>query len=270
MIKNSLCCLFCVLSITSYSQNYRATYQIDFVPNIEEASIKIEFGVLLLGENKSIYATENYLKKDSIYSLVNEGKITNREGMFEMREKRLKTDFEHLVQKDYEKETMKISEGILIDNYVYQQSTKPLWQLSNETQKINSYKCQKATTYFQGRTYEAWYSTEIPISDGPYKFWGLPGLIISIQDSNNEFNFKLVTFKEYDGFFPTNLNDGRKNIETSFPEFKEVRMKSNTNRAEMMKSMGMDVSKVMINGKPPTKEHLQKMNRKINYIEKYQ
>jgi GLPGLI family protein len=31
----------------------------------------------------------------------------------------------------------------------------------------------KATTEFAGRTYVAWYTTEISIADGPYKFYGL-------------------------------------------------------------------------------------------------
>jgi len=262
--------LFTFLWITyseAFTQNFKAVYQIDHLSDLNLA--KTEYGVLLITKDRSVYATENYFKKDSIFNLIHEGKMTSFQGIIEMREKGLKTDFEHLIQKKYTDSTIKTSEGILIDNYVYQQSLKPKWELVNETKEINNYACQKAITTFQGRTYVAWYSAEIPFSDGPFKFWGLPGLIVHIQDSNNEFNFQLISFKESKAPFPSNLNSGRKNIETSFIEFQKIREKSNSNRADMMKSMGMDVSTVRIDGKPLSQEDLRKMNRQINYIEKY-
>jgi hypothetical protein len=49
----------------------------------------------------------------------------------------------------------------------------------------------KATTSFAGRNYEAWFTPEIPISDGPYKFYGLPGLIFKICDKKNQHVFTL-------------------------------------------------------------------------------
>lgn len=59
------------------------------------------------------------------------------------------------------------------------------WKLTNETAVIKGYKCKKATTvlnevYF---TY-AWYCEDIPVSDGPAFFWGLPGLIVEINLDN--------------------------------------------------------------------------------------
>lgn len=66
------------------------------------------------------------------------------------------------------------------------------WNLYSETKTILGYKCQLATTSFAGRNYMAWYVLEIPISEGPYKFHGLPGLILEIYDSNNHYHFKAV------------------------------------------------------------------------------
>ena len=60
------------------------------------------------------------------------------------------------------------------------------WNITSEKKKIEAYNCLKATTIFRGREYIAWFTPEIPLSDGPYKFWGLPGLILEIQDLNNE------------------------------------------------------------------------------------
>jgi hypothetical protein len=41
----------------------------------------------------------------------------------------------------------------------------------------------------------AWFSSEIPISEGPYKFTGLPGLVMEISDVKNNFRYKLISLK---------------------------------------------------------------------------
>lgn len=66
------------------------------------------------------------------------------------------------------------------------------WQLTNETDTILSYPCTKAVTNFRGRTYTVWFSMDIPISDGPWKFGKLPGLILKVSDSQNYFTFDCV------------------------------------------------------------------------------
>ena len=66
------------------------------------------------------------------------------------------------------------------------------WELLKEEKKIGPYECNLAKTYYGGRVWYAWYAKEIPIHDGPYKFYGLPGLIISINDKNNYFKFNLI------------------------------------------------------------------------------
>lgn len=67
-----------------------------------------------------------------------------------------------------------------------------LWVIKNEKKTIIGYQCQKATIKFRGRSYTAWFTTEIPISDGPYKFCGLPGLILNLSDDKGQFNFETV------------------------------------------------------------------------------
>lgn len=56
------------------------------------------------------------------------------------------------------------------------------WEMETDTIHILGYVCQKAVTEWRGRKYEAWFATEIPISEGPMKFGGLPGLIFKLQD----------------------------------------------------------------------------------------
>ena len=63
------------------------------------------------------------------------------------------------------------------------------WQLLNEVKTINNFKCNKAVVNFRGRTFIAWYTTEIPISAGPWKLHGLPGLILEAADIDNLYSW---------------------------------------------------------------------------------
>ncbi|WP_430412718.1 GLPGLI family protein [Kordia sp.] len=63
------------------------------------------------------------------------------------------------------------------------------WEIKEETKKIANFECQKAITRFRGRSYTAWFTNKIPISDGPWKFHGLPGLILEVTDATNEIAF---------------------------------------------------------------------------------
>jgi GLPGLI family protein len=55
--------------------------------------------------------------------------------------------------------------------------------------------CKLAATSFAGREYFAWFTPEIPISDGPYKFSGLPGLIVSVSDVEKQHRFELMSIQ---------------------------------------------------------------------------
>lgn len=55
---------------------------------------------------------------------------------------------------------------------------------------------EKATTVFRGRTYEAWFTPDIPVSDGPWKFSGLPGLILEVHDSKNHYVFSCIGIRK--------------------------------------------------------------------------
>ncbi|RYF22834.1 MAG: GLPGLI family protein [Flavobacteriales bacterium] len=66
------------------------------------------------------------------------------------------------------------------------------WQLEEGTDTIATYICQKATLKFRGRNYIAWFAPDIPINDGPWKFSGLPGLILKIEDTDLLYSFTLI------------------------------------------------------------------------------
>lgn len=69
------------------------------------------------------------------------------------------------------------------------------WVMSNQSQKIMGYNTKSATCKFKGRTYTAFFTTEIKVSDGPFKFMGLPGLILRVQEESNKYVWEAVAIQ---------------------------------------------------------------------------
>jgi GLPGLI family protein len=66
------------------------------------------------------------------------------------------------------------------------------WKVTNQTRTILNYNCVKATTTFRGRSYEAWFTDDIAITNGPWKFCGLPGLIVTVNDTEGVYKYELT------------------------------------------------------------------------------
>lgn len=69
------------------------------------------------------------------------------------------------------------------------------WKLTSEFKDILGYKCQKATLEFRGRNYEAFFTNELGIKGGPWKFYGLPGVILEVHSVDDEFKIKAYRIK---------------------------------------------------------------------------
>lgn len=99
------------------------------------------------------------------------------------------------------------------DIYTYEENIPELkWKITSEMSTILSYQCLKAITTFNGRIYEAWFTIAIPISNGPWKLGGLPGMILKVSDIQKHFTFictgiEVLKVKEpirkYDGKYTT-------------------------------------------------------------------
>lgn len=88
------------------------------------------------------------------------------------------------------------------------------WNIVDSFKQIIGLNCRKATTDFRGRNYTAWFCTDIPISNGPWKLGGLPGLIIESYDSKGEISFKCLGYeKRNDIYFEKPIKT--KNISSS-------------------------------------------------------
>lgn len=66
---------------------------------------------------------------------------------------------------------------------------KPEWKLTADTLTLLGYRCTRATTQFKGRQWTAWFTPDIPVSEGPWKLCGLPGMILKAEDAEGHYRF---------------------------------------------------------------------------------
>ena len=96
-----------------------------------------------------------------------------------------------LEKRRHEKYRMILNAGVLCYPSMWEDLN---WTYSlDETMVLYNYTCNKATTKYAGREYTAWYTLDVPISYGPYKFFGLPGLIIKIEESTGMYIWEMYS-----------------------------------------------------------------------------
>lgn len=167
----------------------KVTYSLTFVKDTLKAQQKSnDIQVLLIGKKVSKYYSQSYSDyNEYVKSLIKKGadavpKAKDGTNGYE-------------IFKNYPAGKITVTDmaTLIGGNYLYFDDQHNMnWNITNERTMILSYSCQKATTTFRGRTYEAWFATEIPINNGPWKFGGLPGLILKVSDSQNYFKFECI------------------------------------------------------------------------------
>jgi len=131
---------------------------------------------------KKIYANASPEKVDG---------LRNNNGNYE--EKSSKGESAKLYKDREKQEAITIDYGGTL--YVYKCTEKlppQQWTITNDTLTWLGYLCQKATASFRGRNYTAWYALEIPVGEGPWKLYGLPGLILKAETDDGIFAFSAV------------------------------------------------------------------------------
>ncbi len=91
--------------------------------------------------------------------------------------------------------------------------TYPEWEMISGEQTILEFPCKQSRTTYLGRTYTAWYTLEMPMSIGPWKFGGLPGLILKVEDDKGEYIFECIEIKKTLGEPIMGVNPNAKPIE---------------------------------------------------------
>jgi Protein of unknown function (Porph_ging). len=139
---------------------------------------------LLIGNKTSKYFSQKLIE------ITDKSSYTDRQGI---------SSFE--IYKNHPEGRMTVTDigndFLLGANFIYEEEMLDIdWTLTTDTCTIFYLPCRKATTFFRGRDYEAWFANSIPISEGLWKFHGLPGLILKVSDSKRQIIFECTGIQQ--------------------------------------------------------------------------
>lgn len=171
------------------SQNRQFFYEYRFVPDSAQKNQSMtEIMVLDINKKRSMFFGQEMYRSDS--TLLSDSK----KGILSMPpDKPMISEQIIKYPNSSEIEYVKI---VSYEKYIVSQDVKLPWKLASEFKTILDHKVQKATVSFGGRQWTAWFAKDIPFQDGPYKFYGLPGLILELEDSTKSHHYLIKGIKE--------------------------------------------------------------------------
>lgn len=181
-MKTNFIALVLIIVFNNYSiaQTHRFIYDVVYKKDSTSNITTKENYILDIGTKETKYYTYDFFVADSL--------ITNNIPF--PKEMKLNTS-DVIVHKNNNNEFFQYD---LLENTVLQLQTNDTqkWNLSQEKKNVKNLSLQKAITTWGGRNWTAWFAEEIPFQEGPYKFHGLPGLIVEIYDDKKNYHFELV------------------------------------------------------------------------------
>lgn len=203
--------LFLLGTITTNAQianslEKRLVYRLDYQPDTTDSKrIETEFFLLDFSDKRSVFRSEATHVKDSILNADNPNNLLGTP----------KTQFRYTIVKKSENNTIISYYDYTTFKFIVENEPVILdWEIQEESKEILGYTCLAATTNFKGRTYTAFFTESIPVSDGPYKFKGLPGMILELYDTENHFHFKTIAVQNLPAAYNYHLSrfEGYKTI----------------------------------------------------------
>lgn len=184
------CCSMCSLVSTFLkAQNSSFIYELNYKPSSD--SFKNERIVFYLDvKNKeSLFRSDKFRESDSLRAKRGWGNGFD----MEYNNKQL-----YVYKKNGNIEILKyVFVPLIYSAYAIPINEEFQWKITDEKKKIGNYNCQKAEVEYGGRKWNAWFTNEIPLQQGPYVFYGLPGLIVKISDEKFNYDFELIQIKDF-------------------------------------------------------------------------
>lgn len=182
MKKTILFIAICLLSTIIKAQELKTCGEVEYVQSTHFSRDFSRDFILRFNNDESIYKETNITEKKEKIEQTN--KDEGQELIREISRNNLNPEFFyndresfHFMQVWFDKELL-----------VKEDSLAWRWDLKDEVRKIGAFNCQKANIKFRGREYTAWFTNEIPVPFGPWKFQGLPGLILEVYDKDKVFH----------------------------------------------------------------------------------
>ena len=192
-----LATLFLFVGLMISAQNNRVIYEYKYASDSTKIdSLKTEWMYLDINKTGSEYYSKSAFESDSIINESIKKQMASGMKSISVSRNRQGGEVSYEVEKTYPDYKISLITNIGNDTYKVSEDRPINWKISTEKKKIGEFQTQKATTHFAGRNWIAWFTTDVPIQDGPYKFSGLPGLIVEIADEKNSHKIELKGLKK--------------------------------------------------------------------------
>ena len=196
---------------------YRLIYQVDTVTKRSSNAMM----VLRRNETKSLFYSQSNFEKDSM--LLEASGPEERKAINDSIKARYgKVSVYYYVLEDFGKKELEFVESLPTNSRYTESLPHFSWNITEEQKTIDNYVCQKATCTFGGRTYEAWFAPDIPINDGPWKFYGLPGLILEVYDKQHHYEFQFLGMRPCAGKIEIPVVDYTKTTKKEYLRIKQM------------------------------------------------
>ena len=276
---------FLFLSAYIFAQDVvklNVVYQFSYVRDLEKKDVPYKNNMILsIGQNSSRYCTEKLFNDNDKKIL--EARKKEQERLMSMPSASIPTVVggpmltigkagpiitEEIVKYPHSK---KISIETILGLKSYHTETdleEIEWTVLPEIKKIGNYDCQKATGKFGGRTYEAWFTKEIPYQEGPWKLHGLPGLILEANDTGNviSFIFKEISKNDDPDMFTKSFLNSQFSIATNVEDLNKARKAFEIDPEGVMSAQAPNARLYIRNIDNPSDKTVQKI-KKYNPME---
>ena len=256
-MKKLLVNFFLIVGIVTFAQNKRFIYEYKFIPdstNLED--FKTEMMFLDTTKDGSKYYSYTVFNSDSIMKVDLEKQLAAT-GSINVKSDMQKGSVRYSVTKTYPDYKINLHRRLGMDAYNISDDRKINWKILPEKEKIGEWNAQKAEADFAGRHWIAWFSTEIPIQDGPYKFRDLPGLIVKIEDKTGSHKMELKGIKNITGNVDINVFEV-KEIAVNSKQFQKVLKEYENDPTKGIKQIQMGGTSIILTGKDGTSTKIAK------------
>ena len=202
--------LFLCFANFCMAQSYKIIYELQWKPDSKINKTETELTTLLTTKDEvSFFESYDLFRADSTATKAVLDMRKRNDGQLRFPTMKDDAKFRELIVKDFKNKKYTTERKFYNKSFSIEYSCPMKWKISNEKSQIFGYNVQKAELNFRGRSWTAWFTNDIPISDGPYKFYGLPGLILKISDKTNDYKFDIVGItKEENNISERHFGDG--------------------------------------------------------------
>ena len=256
-MKKLLINFFLIVGIVTFAQNKRFIYEYKFISdstNVDD--VKTEMMFLDTTKDGSKYFSYTVFNSDSLMKVEFEKQIAAT-GSMNVKPGMQKGSVRYSVTKTYPDYKINLHRRLGMDAYNISDDRKINWKILSDKEKIGEWNAQKAEADFAGRHWTAWFSTEIPIQDGPYKFRGLPGLIVKIEDKTGSHKMELKGIKNITGNVDINVFEV-KEIAVNSKQFQKVLKEYENDPTKGIKQIQMGGTSIILTGKDGTSTKIAK------------